>query len=148
MGYALYEDRAARDYGVLRWAGYAVPAICDVAGCDEEINRGMGYRCETIYEYKYFDANGVEVGEDDDWETEKEVEEEGCQLHFCGAHEDHSTHADATPKPDVPAWSWWLLNARSWAKWRETYPEQVEWHQKNVEGYEPTQDQLDDLNDD
>jgi hypothetical protein len=111
MGYQVYEDRPARDWGVQRWAGYGVPAICDFPTCDEPIDRGMGYRCETIWVYP--------GDEDDDYEGPEEVEEEGCQMHFCGTHEAHSVHKDSIPKPDTPEWVEHILTDESWQRWRE-----------------------------
>lgn len=112
MGYQVYEDRAARDLGVERWAGYGVPAICDHPDCAEVVNRGLGYRC----------------GED----------ESGCGLSFCSSHlfiggvgpqmcgrccdED----PPFTPKPDTADWEGWILTDDSWAQWRAEHPDRVE----------------------
>lgn len=102
MGYGVYEDRAARDYGVVRWAGYMVPGICDLPGCSTEIDRGMGYRC-----------------------SEQQLEgKKSCELHFCTKHlYDHKAHKDSVPKPDLPEWLRWMLTDESWAEWRTEEPE-------------------------
>lgn len=126
MGYAVYEDQTARDYGVTRWAGYAVLGVCDMPGCDVEIDRGMGYRCESGHEG-----------------------DEGCGLHFCSDHRYEITqeHDQAEPKPDVPRWSWWMVNHESWAKWREENPGQLAWHVENAKGFTPSAEDLEELKD-
>lgn len=113
----MYEDRAARDFGVERWAGYGVPAICDHPDCDVAIDRGVGYRCETIVSYP--------GDEDDDYEGPEAIEEEGCGMHFCSMHEDHSNHKTATPKPDTPEWMQHMLTDESWERWRVENPSRV-----------------------
>lgn len=114
MGYQVYEDRAARDLGVERWAGYGVPAVCDHPGCTEEIDRGMSYRC------------GEEEGDG------------GCGLSFCSSHlwiggsdpqmcERCADEEDAfTPKPDTVEWERHMLTDESWSEWRNEHPEKVE----------------------
>jgi len=47
-----------------REVGYAVSATCDKDGCDESINRGLGYVCGGMHE----------------------GDEHGCGNYFCGAH--------------------------------------------------------------
>ncbi len=113
MGYSVYEDQDARDYGVVRWAGYGVPAICDDPNCNVEIDRGLGYKCETRYV------------EDDEGE---ETEEKGCGLYFCGDHlhvgcrTEHDTY---TPKPDTAEWEHWILTDDSWEQWRAEHLDEV-----------------------
>lgn len=95
MGYAVYEDWDARDRGVTRWAGYGVPAICDMPGCDEEIDRGLGCKCER------------------------------CGLFFCGEHlylTCPDTHNGLTPKPDTAEWERHMLTDESWQQWRDENP--------------------------
>ena len=112
MGYQVYEDRAARDLGVERWAGYGVPAVCDFPTCDAAIDRGMGYRCEDLWALE----SGVLVRRKD----------EGCGLHFCGEHLDHNVHGDdVVPKPDTAEWVGWILADESWAEWRGRNPDRV-----------------------
>ena len=126
MGYQVYEDITARDHGVERWAGYGVPAICDLPGCTVEIDRGMGYRCEEWTDYEYR-LEGETVSGDDDWDEELEVEREGCGLHFCDEHLDHPQHGDGiSPKPDTEEWMRWILTDESWQDWRDENPQKVE----------------------
>lgn len=117
MGYAVYEDMAARDRGIERWAGYGVPAVCDWPDCDVEIDRGMGWRCEESVTYEW----------DEDLEVESEDVGEGCGLHFCGEHSGHETHGDdVIPKPDTPEWEDHMLSDESWEQWRGENPTRVE----------------------
>ena len=117
MGNAVYEDYPARDHGVVRWAGYGVPAVCDLADCEKKIDRGLGYRCENYYTYTDYGS-----------ELEEAVEHEGCGLHFCDEHEEHVTwkHDDITPKPDTDEWVTHLLNHESWQQWRNENTRQVD----------------------
>jgi len=128
MGYAVYED--IWHYG--RWAGYAVPAECDVEGCTALINRGMGYQCE-----EYYERDG------DDWLTN-----EGCYLYFCPDHIDHHEHhAVSTAKPDHPSWKWWMLHHPSWEKWREENPKKVEEYLRDTDNFVPSEELQQDLED-
>lgn len=128
MGYAVYEDIPARDYGVSRWAGYGVPAICDMPGCETKINRGMGYRCERIYESQFVDDD--EIG----------VEADGCQLHFCVEHSGHDEHKSAIPKPDVPQWEHHILRDSSWAQWREENPKLIPGMEERPKDFQCSED--------
>jgi hypothetical protein len=125
MGYQVYEDIPARDYGVRRWAGYGVPAICDFAECEAEIDRGMGYRCEEYTRYTYFDEHSNPCAVTDDWDDEREEQVVGCQLHFCEEHSEHSTHKGSIPKPDTAEWVAWMLADESWTEWRSDNPSMV-----------------------
>ncbi len=58
MGYAHYVLADGRE------AGYGVPDVCNVDGCDEKIDRGLAYLCG-------------EVGDGG---------EHGCGRYFCYAH--------------------------------------------------------------
>ncbi len=108
MGYAVYENHG-------RWAGYGVPAKCDVADCNEDIDRGLGYRCDDFYEYTY-----------DEDDNEHEVEREGCGLFFCGHHLHHPDHGDdVVPKPDTLEWEAHMLTDESWEQWRDENPAKV-----------------------
>lgn len=124
MGYGVYEDRHARYHGVERWAGYGVPGECDMPDCRTEINRGMGYRCESYWK--------IEEDEDGD-DTESEVG--GCQLHFCGEHLPHTEHGDdITPKPDTEEWVRHMMTDESWQEWRESNPEKLTlWAEGNLD---------------
>lgn len=113
MGYGVYEDRPARDLGVERWAGYGVPAECDMPDCEVAIDRGVGYRCER---YWADEEGGVWTGD----------EREGCQMHFCGEHLPHSEHGDdIVPKPDTEEWNHHILTDDSWREWRDANPEKL-----------------------
>lgn len=99
MGYAVYEDRDARDRGVERWAGYGVPGVCDIPGCDESLplGRGMGSKCEA-----------------------------GCGMYFCGQHLGAScTHDGILPKPDTSEWVNHILTDETWEEWRMENPRLV-----------------------
>jgi len=99
MGYAAYVKDG-------RWGGYYVPAECDYPECSSRIHRGLDYRCDIWYEFKYYE-NGVEVSEEDDWDEEVEIEHEtGCEFFFCREHEDHIEHSkvEIIPKPDLQEW--------------------------------------------
>lgn len=123
MGYAVYEDQDAQDRSVTRWAGYGVPASCDHPGCDTQINRGMGYKCETRY-VEDGDGNG------------EENETPGCGLYFCGEHLNVGcplTHDTFIPKPDSGEWEWHLLTDPSWQEWREQNPAQAMAHRAHLE---------------
>jgi hypothetical protein len=95
MGYAVYFVS-----DTYRWQGYAVPGVCDVVGCEEVINLGLGYKCD---------------GDD-------------CWLCFCGEHNDghDDGHDEILPKLNVQEWIDWMLADESWAQWREENPRRVE----------------------
>lgn len=87
-----------------RWRGYGVPAYCDAhaAGCTAEIDRGLAYMCDDL----------------------AHEHEDGFTIFVCGDH----TCADvdvANLPPEHPRWAAHLLNADSWAKWRDENPEKV-----------------------
>jgi hypothetical protein len=107
MGWSLgYDDNWKRDIG------YGVPAYCDAPGCNEEINRGLGFVC----------GGGPYGGE------------KGCGLFFCSKHQldgyqrcsrCNRYRQPYKPKPDHPRWINWKLTDESWQKWREENPEEV-----------------------
>lgn len=107
MGYAVYEDRDAHDRGVERWAGYGVPAICDQPGCDEEIDRGMWFKCGDLGEDNFGEHRGGDCM--------------GCGLYFCRAHA-FGDHRGITPKPDTAEWEHHMLTDESWERWRAENP--------------------------
>lgn len=90
--------------------GYGVPAICDHPGCNQEINRGLGYVC-----------GGEPYGGDD-----------GCGLYFCDKHMSFGQLCDRCysgssfgpfdAKPDSLEWVNHKLTHESWEKWREENP--------------------------
>lgn len=102
MGYAVYEDQAARSNGIERWAGYGVPAECDHPECAAKINRGMAYKCEG-------------EGEGD------------CEFFFCEPHQYHPDHEhlNVVGKPDSSEWELHMLTDDSWDQWRHDNPERV-----------------------
>ena len=84
-----------------RYIGYGVPAYCDHPGCDEEIDRGLGFKCER--------------------------EECGCEKFYCSAHRytvDAHTY-DPPPRRVHPDWREHQLADESWAKWRDENPDEV-----------------------
>lgn len=103
MGYQVYRDGS-------RWAGYGVPAECDLAGCHERIDRGMAYKCWT-WEPTPDGIDGEEV--------------EGCGLFFCDEHSHHPDHPGAEPKPDTAEWMKHMLTNDSWQAWRDENPAEV-----------------------
>jgi hypothetical protein len=107
MSYAVGYDTAWK-----RDIGYGVPAICDHPGCNERIDRGLGYVCG-----------------DDFYGGDK-----GCGLYFCAKHQvgrwqrctrckNYRQPYDA--KPDVREWIEHKLTDESWAKWRKANPKEV-----------------------
>lgn len=115
MGYQVHEDRDALDRGVTRWAGYGVPAVCDQSGCEVEIDRGLGYKCE---EHVWVEQPGDSV--------DVEHVDGGCGLYYCEAHRyDAAGHETTMPKPDTDEWVRHLLTDESWQPWREENPARV-----------------------
>lgn len=117
-----------------RDVGYGVPAICDLPGCDKEIDRGLAFIC------------GGDIGGG----------EHGCGLFFCGTHllfcnieneygerppqlcdvclvnfrlggDNYKLFAEKhQPKPDVPEWLRHKLRHYSWAEWRKDNPKEIQ----------------------
>jgi hypothetical protein len=105
MGWSIgFDDKWQRD------VGYGVPAVCDFPGCDEAINRGLGYVC-----------GGEPYGGD-----------RGCGLFFCSKHcgvlcERCTKGLEPfEPKPDTKEWIKWKLTDPSWKNWRDENPTLVE----------------------
>lgn len=100
-----YDENWRRDIG------YGVPAICDHPGCNEPIDRGLGYVC----------GRGEPYGGED-----------GCGLYFCTKHGggglcEHCAKEDGEtfdPKPDAPEWIAHKLTDESWQRWRD---ENLDW---------------------
>jgi len=149
MGYAVHEEKSEywkliqslggevislRDAkldgpAALRFAGYGVPAGCDWPDCDEEINRGLGFKCEEHGRYELM-LNGEAISYDrfdDEPEAEEEwVTADGCGLYFCEDHREKTTaHTLIAAKPDTIEWVRHLLTAPSWATWRAENPARV-----------------------
>lgn len=109
VGFSLRHDRDI---------GYGVPCLCEHPDCHKRIHRGLAYVC----------GGDVEGGE------------HGCGMFFCDDHRyiagDKRSNASLCKrcryghkpyplKPDVIEWVRWKLQDRSWAKWREAYPDKV-----------------------
>ena len=65
-----------------REVGYAVEAVCDFPGCEEQIDRGLGYVCGDMH----LGAN--------EW---------GCGDYFCEAHRYLDSHPNGPceePEPE------------------------------------------------
>ncbi|MBV7475351.1 hypothetical protein [Pseudoxanthomonas sp. PXM05] len=109
MGWSIgYSERYKRDIG------YGVPAYCDHPGCREEIDRGLGYKCEE--------------------------EECGCEKFYCFAHlydTDAHTHEQPT-SGEHPDWMNWKLTDASWQLWRDENPELVEAIRVQLKGLDLT----------
>ena len=119
MGYGVYEDFDARDYGVFRFAGYAVPAFCDWPDCRNKIDRGLGYKCESHW------SNPGDY--DDEYDGPEDVQEEGCGLFFCSDHGGQVAAHDEIrlTTPERKRWIRRILSHKSWAQWRSENPNRV-----------------------
>lgn len=99
--------------------------------CHTMIDRGLGYKCETVTEYYYLDGEGNEVpytfAEYNEGLIEEQArEEDGCGLFFCLDHSEHSEHdEDSIRKPDSLEWEAHMLTDESWGPWRDENPETV-----------------------
>lgn len=125
MGYSIGDEWTSKGW---RARGYGVPAWCDFPGCKEEIDRGLGYKCEERFH--------CEEVVDDDGEVidEIEVEDEGCGLYFCTKHEgcgEAHLNIDVLP-PEHPVWINHILGDPSWEKWRNENPLYVEQYKKEL----------------
>lgn len=124
MGYAVYRDPEDSS----RWAGYGVPAECDMPDCTTRIDRGMGYRCEEGHADEDADEGLTEA------EADPEFEDFGCGLHFCEKHlYDAESHEGVDPKPDSIEWLRHMLTDDSWADWRRENPDETAAHRRRVE---------------
>lgn len=96
MGWELgYDNRHER------WVGYGVPAFCDHPGCNAEIDRGLGFKCEE--------------------------EGCGCSKFYCERHRmEVESHTHVRPVwCEHPKWVEHLLTDSSWEKWRRENPAAV-----------------------
>lgn len=125
MGYQVYKDIEGHD----RWAGYGVPAECDMPDCSAEIDRGLAYKCEHHGHYVLMlDGSPIDYSRwDDEPDAEEEwVEGKGCGLYFCGEHESPtSAHEGVEPKPDTVEWVNHMLTDESWQEWRDQNAEKL-----------------------
>lgn len=100
MGWSIgYDHIWCRDIG------YGVPAYCDFPGCNEEIDRGLSYKC----------------GNDQcDFE---------CNLFLCSNHQYVSYCCDdctvSAKTKEHPDWIRHKLNDPSWKQWRDENPDEV-----------------------
>lgn len=127
MGYGVYENGE-------RFAGYAVPAICEHPGCNKKIDRGYAYAC------------GGEP-----------FSERGCDRYFCSEHLWYhnfnirgsrecvqvcarcNTYKSPFPyKPEKEEWLQHILNDESWSTWREENPEKVNEFKNKIKNKEVT----------
>lgn len=127
MGWSIgWDSKWQRDIG------YGVPAICDLPGCNKEIDRGLACVC-----------GGEPYGGD-----------HGCGLYFCPDHfkyrtprgEDHYVQlcprcyayriVPYPAKPDCAEWIKWKLTDESWKPWRSEYKEEVEKMKNILKNYE------------
>lgn len=128
MGYSVYEQKIGL---VVRWAGYGVPAECDLPGCTAQIDRGLGYVCEESEAFAEVSLDGEETS----------VFVDGCGLFFCAQHQDHTFHGDSVePKGESVEWLTHILNDPSWALWRSLNPESVEAYREQVSDFCPDQE--------
>lgn len=133
MGYAVYEDRDARDHGVTRWAGYGVPAACDQPGCEAQINRGLAYKCEAGHAREDDAVYAVDLDDDGRVVASRlisapdiEFGDYGCGLYFCEEHRyEINGHDGVKPKPEIAEWERHMLTHESWAQWRDEHPEET-----------------------
>lgn len=125
MGYAVYFDHSTH-----RWAGYGVPAECDWPDCSEEIDRGLGFKCEDHGHFVLeLDGEQIDYARFDDEPDAEEVweEVEGCGWFLCSEHRDrrevydHNTITEG--KPDSAEWIEHMRTDESWEKWREENPD-------------------------
>lgn len=100
MGYQVYWANG-------RWQGYGVPAYCDYPGCEEIIDRGMGYL---------------------------HSEDEDIAVFCCDNHKYVSLGSFETEGKEHPEWLNNVLNDDSWKQWREENPETVIKYKCMLEG--------------
>lgn len=118
MGYAVYFDN--------RWAGYGVPAECDMPDCHTLIDRGLGYKCEETSDSFEDPETGIET----------QFALGGCGLFFCSEHlylDCLVDHVGVEPKDELPAFMLFQLTDESWAQWRVEEPRQVARYEKVLE---------------
>ncbi len=94
MGWSIgYDEQWKRDIG------YGVPAYCDHPGCNEEIDRGLGYKCESP--------------------------RCGCEKFYCEKHRYGKHSHKAPPSREHPLWMKHVLTDKSWKTWRDSHPTEV-----------------------
>ena len=101
MGYSVYWM-----YG--RWQGYGVTAYCDYPGCNEIIDRGMGY-------------------------THEEAKEDN-NVFCCNNHQHEPLESfEIDYDRECKEWLEWILSHESWDIWRLENPGIVEVYKKQLE---------------
>ena len=103
MGYAVYWMNN-------RFQGYGVPAYCDCPGCQEKIDRGLGYQHEEEDRGAY--APSVFV----------------CNNHQTTPIDE----IDVDCSREHPEWLKHVLTDDSWKQWREENPERVKMYQLSL----------------
>jgi len=107
--------------------GYGVPAVCDHPDCEEQIDRGMSYRCGDI---NNDEGCGLFFCEEHlGWFFDEEDQESGQLCERCGeAFEEGEIAKPFDPKPDVAEWINHKLTDPSWQQWRDEHPSYVAEH--------------------
>lgn len=115
MGYGVGEGRFL---GEFRWIGYGVPAYCDYAGCDKEIDRGMGYEC--IHQCGGYYCSEHRFASVAYLNDENQIEVVGC-------------HHNHIRKDEHPKWLSHVLNEESWEKFRKENPDITSKYQEQLD---------------
>jgi len=103
MGYQVYFNSSNN-----RWQGYGVPGVCDFAGCDEDIDYGLGFACES------YDC--------------------GCEAYYCYNHLGF-IHNEQTIdiKHDSIEWLEHILTDPEWEEFRKEHPNRIRVYKEIVE---------------
>jgi hypothetical protein len=121
MGWAVGWDSEKR-----RWIGYGVPAVCEHPDCDEEIDRGLAYRCGDLSDdgcNMFFCENHLayaydaEQNELSDWAL--------CERCIWNLEHEDDWVQTFPLKPDTREWAEHVLTDSSWEQWRREEPAQV-----------------------
>jgi len=143
MGWGYTTGEGGRDQG------YIVPSLCDQPGCNEEIDRGLSFRCG-----EYRSDNGCSNFFCDkhlQWFTLEDDEEENAGdagIQFCDHCLWHLEHPDADyddpkqppyhePKPDLLKWVLWKRYDKSWQGWRDEDAKDVKSLDKRIAESDP-----------
>lgn len=123
MGWAVGFDRHHD-----RFRGYGVPAYCDAKGCDEEIDRGLGYVTHPA------PPENLSDDDYDAWWDEQDDLADGA-LFVCSKHAHRDVDTDALPA-EHPDWLRHVLSDESWQKWRDENPEKAARYAEQLEATE------------
>lgn len=145
MGYSIFDQVIN---GVERDAGYGVIALCDHPNCTAVIDRGMGYACcdaihhdgscggfycsEHIMLWSVISKDEFEGL--DDKEIQKLLEQYGLSDQYSPSNMpefnecEQFNHCQHEPIQSKTAQGWvdWIKKDDSWGKWRELYPEKLQ----------------------